>query len=412
MSIRRATIVPFAVVWALGHAAAAHAADCAQTSVGITPLNDLGTGQYLGLYQGGLYPNGSNAMPPAHAAIGLTRAAQIRPLDPAGNPDPSGRYVLLSIGMSNTTQEFCGTADGQNCPSYSFVGQATADPRVNHSTLEIIDGAAGGQTAGTWDDPTDTNYDRVRDTRLAPAGLTEAQVQAVWVKVANAAPTDSLPDPNADAFTLLSQLGDILRTLQTRYPNVKLVFLSSRIYAGYASTSLNPEPFAFESGLACKWTVEAQIRQMAGGGIDPLASDLNLNTVAPWVAWGPYLWADGLTPRSDGLIWQCTDFNTDGTHPSVSGRQKVGTLLLQFFSSSPHTTPWFLRPGADSIGDMNCDDRLDNFDIDPFVLALTRPAEYEAQFPDCPRRNGDINGDGQLNNFDIDPFVRLLTQGN
>lgn len=395
-----------------GFSAVATAADCSQTSVGITPLNDLGTGLYLGLYQGGLYPGGSNVMPPAHHAAGLNRAAQIRPLDAAGNPDPTGHYVLLSIGMSNTTQEFCGTSDGQNCPNYSFVGQALADPHVNHTTLAIIDGAAGGQTAGTWDDPADVNYDRVRDTRLAPAGLTEAQVQAVWVKVANSTPTDSLPESNADAYTLVSQIGDILRAIHVRYPNVKLVFLSSRIYAGYATTPLNPEPYAFESGLACKWTIEAQIEQMTGGGIDPLAGDLNINTAAPWVAWGPYLWADGLTPRSDGLTWSCTDFNTDGTHPAPPGREKVGTMLLDFFSTSPQTTSWFLRPNADGIGDMNCDDRVDNFDIDPFVLALTQPATYEAQFPNCQRRRGDINGDGQLNNFDIDAFVLLLTQEN
>lgn len=60
-------------------------------------------------------------------------------------------------------------------------------------------------------------------------------------------------------------------------------------------------------------------------------------------------------------------------------------------------------------GDMNCDGVIDNFDIDPFVLALTDPAAYDAAFPDCDRDLGDINGDGTLDNFDIDPFVALIT---
>lgn len=60
-------------------------------------------------------------------------------------------------------------------------------------------------------------------------------------------------------------------------------------------------------------------------------------------------------------------------------------------------------------GDMNCDGVINNFDIDPFVLALTDPAGYEAQYPDCEIALGDINGDGVVNNFDIDPFVALLT---
>jgi len=61
-------------------------------------------------------------------------------------------------------------------------------------------------------------------------------------------------------------------------------------------------------------------------------------------------------------------------------------------------------------GDLNCDGRVNNFDIDPFVLALTNPIRYGAVYPDCDRRNADVNGDGAVNNFDIDPFVKLLTK--
>lgn len=62
-------------------------------------------------------------------------------------------------------------------------------------------------------------------------------------------------------------------------------------------------------------------------------------------------------------------------------------------------------------GDMNCDGLVNNFDIDPFVLALANPTEYAAQFPDCDADNGDVNGDGQLDNFDIDPFVNCVLNG-
>jgi hypothetical protein len=63
--------------------------------------------------------------------------------------------------------------------------------------------------------------------------------------------------------------------------------------------------------------------------------------VAPWTAWGPYLWADGLVPRSDGLIWECDDFATDGTHPSDSGRLKVAERLLGFFRTDVVASRWF-----------------------------------------------------------------------
>jgi hypothetical protein len=62
-------------------------------------------------------------------------------------------------------------------------------------------------------------------------------------------------------------------------------------------------------------------------------------------------------------------------------------------------------------GDLNCDGVVNNFDIDPFVLALSNPAAYAAAYPDCDAANADINGDGVVNNFDIDPFVALLSGG-
>jgi len=304
-------------------------------------LSALGTRTYLG-FDGGLYPGGANSPPQAHAASGTAAARLIRPLDTSGAPAANGRVVLLSIGMSNTTQEFCQPSGAaQTCQPQTFGGQAAADAAVNRTTLAIVDGAAGGQTAGTWDSPDDANYTRVRDQRLAPRGLSESQVQIIWLKVANANPSVSLPDTRADAYTLVTQMGNIIRAARTRYPNLRQVFLSSRIYAGYATTTLNPEPYAYESGFAVKWVVQAQIVQNLTGTQDTRAGDLRA-AVAPWIAWGPYLWANGTEARPDGLTWQRADLANDGTHPSATGQQKVGSLLLQFFKTSPFAACWFL----------------------------------------------------------------------
>ena len=237
-------------VAAAGVVTGAYGANCEQTSVNRIPINDLAAGLYLGQFQGGLYPNGLNNPPVPHAAEGLLRADAIQPLTPDGQPNRNGKYVLLSIGMSNTTQEFCSQSGFEPCDAWTFMGQAAVHPQVNHTTLEIANGARGGQAAATWDSPNDPNYNRVRDEVLAPKGLTEAQVQAVWVKVANPGPTQSMPSLESDANHLVQQMGDIARALRMRYPNVKLLFFSSRIYAGYASTPLNPEPYAYESAFA------------------------------------------------------------------------------------------------------------------------------------------------------------------
>ncbi|MEK6675579.1 MAG: hypothetical protein AABZ47_07985 [Planctomycetota bacterium] len=332
--------------------------DCTGTSVGLTPINDLGTGLYLSLYQGGLYPSGLNTAPAAHEAEGLARSFLIEPLDTFGNPSPTGKYILLSIGMSNTTQEFCSGGSFEPCTSWSFMGQAAVHPVVNHTALEIVNGAKGGQTAMLWDDPSDANYDRIVTDQLTPQGFTEAQVQVAWVKVADAGPTLSLPNVNADAYQLQTHTGNIMRAMKVRYPNLKIVFLSSRIYAGYATSTLNPEPYAYESAFASKWTIEAQVNQMAGGPIDAISGDLDFNTVAPWIAWGPYLWADGLNPRSDGFTWECLDMQPDGTHPAMVGQQKVGTLLMDFMLTSPFAIPWFLESGV-LVPTGDCDDDLD-----------------------------------------------------
>ncbi len=363
--------------------------NCDQVSVGLTPLGDLGQGLYLGQFQGGLYPDGVNTPPAAHTAEGIARANAIEPLDTAGNPDPAGRYLLLSIGMSNTTQEFCSQGGNEPCDAWTFMGQAAGNPGVNDTTLRIVNGARGGEASAAWDSPADANYDRIRDQVLAPRGLTEAQVQIAWVKTANPGPQQSLPSVGADAFTLVGQMGDIARALKTRYPNLQQVFFSSRIYAGYASTTLNPEPYAYESAFAVKWLIEAQIQQMAGGGVDQLAGDLDHDTVAPWIAWGPYPWADGLTARADGLRWHCSDMQSDGTHPAMSAEQKVGTMLLNFFLGSPFTEPWFTPEGGATIpGDLDGDGTVGILDF----LALLG-AWGPCPAPCSPSCLADLDGD-------------------
>lgn len=58
--------------------------------------------------------------------------------------------------------------------------------------------------------------------------------------------------------------------------------------------------------------------------------------------------------------------------------------------------------------DMNCDSVISVGDIGPFVLALTDPDGYAAQFPACNIDNGDINSDGAVTVGDIGGFVELL----
>lgn len=283
-------------------------------STGLVPLPDLAAKTHQG-EAGGLYPGGKNTPPPAHAAAGLKHGRAIVPLDLDGKPAPDGKIALLSVGMSNATQEFS-----------AFQRLAASDSGLN-PRLVIVDGAQGGQTAAVTA-KADANYWNVTAQRLKAAGVSAAQVQVVWVKQANAGPTQPFP---TEARKLQADLAQTLRNLAAKFPNLKIAYLSSRTYGGYAATPLNPEPHAYETGFAVKWLIADQI-----AGKDSVPT-------TPWLAWGPYLWTDGTKGRADGFTWTRDDCAADGTHPSDAGRRKVAELLLKFFKSEPTAQPWFVR---------------------------------------------------------------------
>jgi hypothetical protein len=301
------------------------------------PLNDLGTGKYKG-FTGGLYENGSNDIPKDHATDGLALAGQIKPV--------RGKFVFLSMGMSNAVIEF-----------RVFQSMAESDGRINHSSMAIINGASGAMTACFWKFATENpvekgcraprpipnQYDRVRDELLKPAGLAEDQVEVIWLKNADPRPGVSLPSSDADAYLYEREIGEMARAARARYPNLKLMFISSRVYAGYAAVPLNPEPYAYEYGFSVKWAVQAQEDQIRSGKVDPIAGDLDYKKGgAPWIAWGPYLWADGDVPRSDGLTWKASEFQQDGTHPNKEGVNKVAKMMMDFFTGSEYAG-WFRK---------------------------------------------------------------------
>jgi lysophospholipase L1-like esterase len=223
----------------------------------------------------------------------------------------NGKVVLLSIGMSNTTQEF-----------RAFMRLAAGDSELNPA-LKLVDGALGGWDARRAGRPGSAYWSAV-DRRLAAVGALPREVQAVWLKEAISGEDRPFPQ---DAQALRTNLRKIAQILARRFPNLRLIYTSSRTYGGYAVTPLNPEPAAYHSGYAVRWLVQDRIAGRLKG---------------PWVGWGPYLWTDGERGRADGLIWVCDDVRKDGTHPSPAGAAKVARMLLQFFKTDATSKTWFL----------------------------------------------------------------------
>jgi hypothetical protein len=292
----------------------------------LVPLIDLGTGTYLG-YEGGLYANGSNVDDPTHDAYGVGLAAGIQPLDGNGNPSPTGKEVLVTVGQSNTQGV-----------SYEFEAIAGADPSVNPN-LVIVNGASGGASGGNLEDPNNFYWTIITNNYLPNAGVTAKQVVAAWVNDVDA---EGKPPTIA---RLQSELEFMTQNLLLKFPNIKIAYFSSVNYTGYSNGVINlyHEPNAYQAGFAVKLAIQDQLNGNTNLNFNPALGPV----VAPWMAWSAYYWVDGLNTRSDGLAWSCQDSLNDGTHPSdPAGRVKASTYVLQFFKTDHTATPWFLAPTA------------------------------------------------------------------
>lgn len=293
-------------------------------SVGFKPLTEMtATDNYKG-EDGGLYGGGKNEPPAEHAAAAKNITASIVPLGRDGKPAADGKVVLISMSMSNATQEFS-----------TFKRIADADAQKS-SQLTIVDCAQGGRTMEAWAQPNQNCWTEAM-RRIDAAGVTPEQVQVVWIKLANGGPRGDLNDHGTKLYDDTTQ---VLHLAKERFPNLKIAYLSSRIYGGWATTQLNPEPYAYEGAFIVRRLIRDQVAGKEGLGY---AATGGAKAQAPLLLWGPYLWADGLTPRkSDGLVYEQSDLADDGTHPTQTGQRKVANLLLTFFKTDANAKSWFV----------------------------------------------------------------------
>lgn len=299
----------------------------AQSTTGLVPLTDMGSGTYHG-YTGGLYGGGSNLPPAVHLTAALAKAAEIVPRDASGAPDPNGWIGMIAVGMSNTTHEFG-----------AFERNADTDTTRN-ARVVLIDTGFGGMSADVIANPL-APYWTTMNQRVGAMGLTAAQVQVAWLKNAIPGPANDFP---VHALALRDSMARVVQNLHDKFPNLKVVYLSSRIYGGYQPPGgTSPEPQAFETGYSVRWLIEQQIAGDPSLNHDPAAGPVR----APLLLWGPYLWANGTLPRADGLTWPITDIEADHVHPAPSGEQKVAGLLSAFFASDVTAASWWpAQPGT------------------------------------------------------------------
>lgn len=290
-----------------------------------------------------LYPN-SNFMPAPHRASGEAIAAGIQPLNANGAVDTkNGKIVVVVEGISNTYHEF-----------NTFIKLFLENNLAVNPQLELINLAEPGCNLLCW--------------LNKGVGSVDAQVQIVIMKHSNNTPQEADGAPrfpqgpftNAaskrfpyHADTTRGMLKTRVLNLKKKYPNLKLLYVTSRCYGGWAcapSANGYSEPVALEEGFSTKWLLENQI-----SGKDPELAFAGPNAKAPWMAWGPYLWDPTWT----------RDMFSDGVHPCTSGGQVLvaekwynflmqdSTAKIWFRDNAIPTTPANLTPKVISTSQIN-----------------------------------------------------------
>ncbi|MCC7146579.1 MAG: PEP-CTERM sorting domain-containing protein [Phycisphaeraceae bacterium] len=130
------------------------------------------------------------------------------------------------------------------------------------------------------------------------------------------------------------------------------------------------------------------------------------------INWGSYTITTDLTQDNQYqyyalIVWSVT-YTEDNPYFWLYGGKIVDTFSQGFdnFNFQVSVAPSFIP------GDFNGDGVVTLSDINPFKLALTDTAAWQAQYPDVILTEVDPNGDGVITLSDINPFKTILTGGN
>lgn len=311
--------------------------NCAHDSTGLIPLTDMGTTKY-GPFRGGLYPNFMVDMPESHLNKGKALSNAMVPLDGEGNVDwESGSLLVIGMGGSTASNAYNTMVD--TLREWDYVG---INPCMKLKGLFY-----GGKDLTVMIDTTSTDYWDYLQEKIDARGETWDNIQVVWMQTHSELP---IFDSILYIKTMVEQYTTLLQRIQDSMANVKQVYLTGFHYTGYTHPSHDlydalAEPKAYWGNLAIKVLIE---RQIAG---DPALAFEGPNKKVPWIAWGPYWWADGTNPRAyDGLTWSCEEYRDDDTgggfHLDDIGKAKEALMFIDFLATNEVTGKWYLDGAA------------------------------------------------------------------
>lgn len=326
------------------------AQQCDNDSISVKPLDELGASTYNDS-TGGLYAGGSNTRPSLLDSIGQVRAKEIAPRLASGAINYStGKIGWLFIGNSNALRL-------ANFISDTLAAAQSANNQIAREMnpyLSFVNAAVGGMVADSVSDTTTVYWKTSIPDSLTAASIDPKQVGVVFISTATRLNETVLPATTWPQYPnhVRSRYKRIARVLMAKYPNVKVLLFSNSAYIDYAATAQRPkwqEPYVYWHGFATKGAIH-DIYNAVADSISTAKNATYHQGAVPYVDYLTYMWADGIaagtTARTDGLNWDCADFESDGIHFDVPARRRIFNRWYAALKFDSVNQIWLLRnPG-------------------------------------------------------------------
>lgn len=296
--------------------------NCDAPNTGLVPFLDLQTGTYMG-YQAGMYPGGTNELTGPHLKSGKTIAKGIKPLDGDGNVNFGDGVVLVAgFGPSVPGHIYNKFVDHVRTPSEKY---------DMNPCMDAINLCVGGKDISyPTADSLFEDYWEGLVQKVYDVGYTPEQVQIGWMYF-NAKGLIAPPVFPTQSLNMVESYIQFINKAKEFFPNLKIMYISSRHWGGYADTTLAEfyslaEPSSYQNSWTVKWTVETQINMT-----DTRLQYKGANSKAPYILWGPNFWCDGEAKRmwdDEKYICELSFDEDDGYHLSDQQDSKDALDIL------------------------------------------------------------------------------------
>lgn len=279
------------------------------------PLNE---NENFGVYKGqggGLYSNNTNQPTLSHRVALQKQIQLVKPLDSKGVSDSSGKVGFIYLGDPFTKGDFETLSD--------FIEENS----VINQRLRLVDGSEERFDTSYWEK---SIYSwEALSQKVIENDLEQKQIQILWINLSYKEYQDNLSE---DINNQTNVLQTIIKNALVKFPNIRIVYLSSPRNASNSTNAEYVEPNAFEAAFAIRELINRQEK-----GELKFKEDIPSLLSEPVMIWGPYLWT-----RESDSSYGPESFSADGLTFTTLGRQKSAVEMFEFWSNYEFSRDWFV----------------------------------------------------------------------